>query len=433
MKLTIIGGGSFFTPLLLKGLAAFRDEFRVEQIALLDINQSNVERIAAYCRKLFDDISLYPVDLIPTTDHQLAIEGSDFIIFTIRVGGLPARVQDEKIPLKYGILGDETIGPGGFANALRTIPVMVDYAREIDLWSPDAWVIPFTNPEGILTEALTRHSRVKAIGLCTAPFGLLSGIARHLGVSRSRIRLDYIGLTHLGWVNGIELDGRNILPEVIHSTIAKKGYSSPYYPADMLTHLKAIPAHWFFTIVGRDYPHWFYHHRDVVEKQRNASLTRAEELITMQQEIAKQDFLSIPIKELEEKRRHQVLDEPVLSLISAIQNDKDDIHILDIPSAGCAPGFEPEMVIEMPARVNRSGAAPIAIKEIAPEVRGLMQMLKAYEQLAIEAAVTGSYDAALKALLTHPLVMAYDIAKPLLDDILEANRPFLPACWADTA
>jgi 6-phospho-beta-glucosidase len=432
MKLTSIGGGSYFTPLLLKGLAGFRDEIKVDQIALLDINQPNVERVAAYCRKLFDDIGLYPVDLVSTIDHQLAIEGSDFIIFTIRVGGLPARVQDEKIPLKYGIGGDETMGPGGFANALRTIPVMVAYAQEIERWAPDAWVIPFTNPEGILTEAILRHSHVKAIGLCTAPFGLLSGIARHLGVSRSSIMLDYIGLTHLGWVSAIRLDGRDILPEVVQTVLVREDYASPYYPADMLVHLKTIPAHWFFTMVGRDYPHWFYHHRQVVEKQRSAPKTRAEELIAMQQELANRDFLSIPIQELEKKRRHQVLDEPVLSLISAIWNNKDEVHILDIPNGGCVPGFEPEMVIEMPARVTRSGATPFAIQDLAPEVRGLMQMLKAYEQLTIRAAMSGSYDAAIQALLPHPIVMAYDIAKPLLDDILEANRPFLPDYWADT-
>ena len=428
MKLTIIGGGSFFTPLLLKGLKKYADEFEIDTVALLDIDEHGVNTIANYCENLFRELDLYPIKLTACTDHQSAIEGSDFIIFTIRVGGLKARAHDEKIPLKYGIVGDETIGPGGFSNSLRTIPVMVAYAKEIERWAPDAWVIPFTNPEGILTEAISRHSRVRVIGLCTAPYGLVDGIAKHLGVKRSDIRVDFIGLTHIGWVSGIYLNERNILPEIIQKAY-DMGLSSASYPIELLRYLKAVPAHWFFSLIRRDYPHWFYHHDKIVKRQKRARMTRAEKLMAMQKDLTSRDFQSIPIAELEERRGHRVLDDPIFSLVSAIHNNKNQVHIVDIPCGGCVAGFSPEMVLEMPARVGSQGANPIPIPEISPEVRGLMQLLKAYEQLTIEAAVTGSYEAALQALIAHPLVMSYEKAQPLLDEILAVNKAYLPDYW----
>ncbi len=428
MKLTIIGGGSFFTPLLLKGLVNFKEELQVDTISLLDIDRDRVQQIANYCQNLFNEISLYPVKLNASVDHRSAIEGSDFIIFTIRVGGLKARAQDEKIPLKYNVIGDETIGPGGFSNSLRTIPVMIAYAKEIERWAPNAWVIIFTNPEGILTEAIYRYSKVRVIGLCTAPYWLIDGIAKYLGVDRSRIRLDFIGLTHTGWVSGIYLDEKDILQDIIQSSLEKK-LSSTSYPIDLLSHLKAVPSHWFFSLLGRDYPHWFYHHEEIVERQKRAHMTRAEELMVIKKDISGMDFKEIPITELEKKRGHQNIDKPILSLICAIQNNKKQEYILDIPNNGYAPGFSPEMVIEMPAIVDSKGATPIQVTSISPEVRGLMQMLKAYEELTIDAAVTGSYDAALQALIAHPLVMSYKKAKPMLDEILTNNRAFLPNYW----
>lgn len=428
MKLTIIGGGSFFTPLLLKGLENFQDDFQVQEVALLDINSAAVEQVGDYSQKILNDRLDYPVKILPTTDYEEALSDSNYIIFTVRIGGLESRVKDEKIPLKYGVFGDETTGPGGFSNSLRTIPVFMDYARKIERLAPDAWVIPFTNPEGILTEALSDYSNVNVIGICTAPFALWDGLAKHIGVERSRVSLDLFGLTHTGWVRGIFLDGVDILPNFIHER-KKSNRDNALYPIEVIEKLDCIPAHWFYSLAGRSLPHWYYHRELLFDQQIEAGKTRGEELMEIMSEIPKDDLLALDIDELEKKRGHQVIDEPILALINALENDKNECHIVDVPNNGCVEGFKENMVIEMPARINSSGATPMPIKKISPEARGLMQSIKAYEELTIDAAIHGSYEKALRALLAHPLTMSFEIVKPMLDDILFANKEFLPDYW----
>ncbi len=429
MKLTIVGGGSIFTPLLLAGLEKFSGELTFSDVALLDIDLPAAERVAAFTRTSLARQAAAPPRILPTTDHQQAIEGSDFIVFTIRVGGLAARIQDEKIPLRHGIFGDETTGPGGFSNALRTIPVMIDYVREIERWAPRAWVIPFTNPEGLLTEAITRHSAVRAIGLCTAAYGLRLGAARLLEAEPERVQADLIGVTHTGWVRGVKLDGQEVLPGLVDRILSREAPGALYPPAVMRA-LEAYPAHWFYSLLGFEAPHFYYHARRVYERQIAAGQTRGEVLTERQREIQPRlDSPDFTIGELAALRGHQILDEPILALMSALHNDKEEVHIVDIPQQGAVPGFEPEAVLEMPARVDRSGAHPLPTAPLPPEVRGLMQMIKAYEELTIEAALSGSYGLAVRALLAHPLVQSYEIAGPLLDDILQANRPFLRGDW----
>lgn len=426
MKLTIVGGGSVFTPILVDGLRKFREELPVDTVALLDIDRPGVERIAAFTRRVLSEREGPPIHILDTTERQAAIEGSDFIIFTIRVGGLRGRIQDERIPLKYGILGDETTGPGGFSLALRTIPVLLDYARDIERWAPEAWVIPFSNPEGILTEALHRHSALRLVGLCTGPFGLKRGLARYLDVEPARLDLDFIGLTHLGWVRRVCLDGQDILPAIL-SQVRTRGGENKLYPPGLMDLLDTIPIHWFYALAGYEAPHWYYHRDRVVQRQREAGQTRGEELLGLQADLLPElEHGDLTVEELFKRRGHQVLDEPILSLISALHNDKGEIHIVDVPNGTSLRFFEPEAVLEIPARIDASGAHPLPIPDLAPEVRGLMQMLKAYEELTIRAAVEGSYACALRALLAHPLVMSYDIAVPLLDDILQAHTDYLP-------
>jgi len=430
VKLTIIGGGSIFTPLLLDGLHRYAQELPVAEVALLDLDLAATERVAAFTRRSLARHDAVLPTIVATREHQQAIEGSDFIVFTIRVGGLAARVQDEKIPLRYGILGDETTGPGGFSNALRTIPVMIDYAREIERWAPQAWVIPFTNPEGLLTEAITRHSAVRAIGLCTAPYGMRMGAARLLGVEPHRVQADLIGVTHTGWVRSVTLDGHEVLPDLVDRILSQEK-PGLLYPPRVMRALPAYPAHWFYSLLGIEAPHFYYHARQIFKRQVSADQTRAELLMKRQPELqARLESSDFTVEELAAQRGHQVLDEPILALMSALRNDKDEVHVVDVPQQGTVPGFEPEAVLELPARVDGRGAHPLPSKPLPAEVRGLMQMIKAYEELTVEAAVRGSYALALRALLAHPLVLSYELAAPLLDDILEANRPYLPEGWA---
>jgi 6-phospho-beta-glucosidase len=429
MKLTIIGGGSIFTPLLLDGLPRFADELPIDEVALLDIDLGAAQRAATFARRSLSGHGARLPEILPTVDPREAIESSDFIVITIRVGGLQARIQDEKVPLRHGILGDETTGPGGFSNALRTIPVVVDYARQIERWAPQAWVIPFTNPEGLLTEAMTRHSSVRAIGLCTAPYGLRLAGAAYLGVEPARVRVDWIGVTHTSWVRGIAVDGVEVLPDLVGRLLSQSS-ASPLYPAGIVRALTAYPAHLFYGLLGREAPHFYYHARRIAELQRSQGLTRGETLLSRQAEILHRlETPDFTIEELRGLRGHPILEEPILSLLSALHNDRDEIHVVDVPHGGAVQTFAAEAVIELPARIGAQGAQPLPVGPLPAEVRGLMHMIKAYEELTIEAAVSGSYAAALRALLAHPLVMAYDVVVPLLDDILAANQPYLPPTW----
>lgn len=429
MKLTIIGGGSIFTPMLLKGLEHFDAELPIRQVSLLDIDDARVQRISSFTRRNLEESRLSHLDIFPTTDHQKAIKDSDFIIITIRVGGLEARVKDEKIPLKYGIFGDETTGPGGFSNCLRTIPILLEYASEIEKWAPDAWVIPFSNPEGILTEAFSRYSNVKVIGLCTAPFGMKQGVGQLMGIDPNNIELDYFGITHTAWVRGIRDGNQDILPGLL-AMVEKQAPRHPLYPLEVMRFLDMYPAHWFYTLAGHEAPHWYYHNEILYDRQKKKGKTRGEELLDVKDEMTgylnDEDFT---IRDLKDMRGHQVLDVPILSLLSAIANDKGERHIVDIPCGGVVDGFDPGSVLEIPAQVDSKGAHPLPMDPISAEVRGLVQMIKAYEELTVEAAASCSYSKALQALIAHPLVMSYGIAKPLLDDILAANKAYLPSRW----
>ncbi len=428
MKLTIIGGGSVFTPMLADGLHKFTRELPVEEIALLDIDEKTLSTIVPFTERTLAQRNLGDVAVTATTDRQEAIEGSDFVVFTIRVGGMEARVRDEKIPLKYGIAGDETTGPGGFSNALRTIPVMVDYARDIERWAPDAWVIPFTNPEGLLTEAISRATGIQVIGLCTAPYGMWKGISAYLGVDPSRVSVEMLGVTHTGWVRKILVDGSDVLPRIVEEALSK-GAINELYPAEVIGALDAIPGRWFYALLGYETPDFYYHHDRVYQKQQEAGKTRGEVLIEMRKSFPDLSDENTTIQDLFNWRGHQIMDEPILSLMSAIWNDKNEIHVVDVANNGALEYFDPRAVIEMPAVIGKSGARPQPIEGLSPEVRGLMQSIKAYEELTVRAAVEGSYALALRALIAHPLVMSYEIAKPLLDDILAANEGLLPAYW----
>jgi 6-phospho-beta-glucosidase len=417
--------------MLLNGLQDYRDELQFDQIVLLDIDTEALNRITAFMHRSLSPALLDRIDILPTTDHREAIEGSDFIVITIRVGGMAARVQDEKVPMKYGILGDETIGPGGFSNALRTIPVLLDYAREIEQWAPEAWVIPFSNPEGLLTEAISRNSAIKVIGLCTAPFGMKQGLGKMLDLDPDLIELDYFGVTHTAWLRGIKVDGRDMLPTLLEK-VAKSDIADELYPQAMMQAIDMYPAHWLYTLAGYEAPHWYYHHNRVFKRQIEAGRTRGEELIEKQGEMLELlENEKSTIADLTKMRGHQVLDVPILSLLSAIANDKSERHVVDIPCGDAVQGFPPDMVLEIPARIDASGAHPIPVDPLPAEVRGLVQMIKSYEELAVRAAVGYSYDLALRALIAHPLVLSYDIAIPLLHDILIANKPLLPDAWHD--
>ena len=414
MKVTVIGGGSTYTPELTDGFIKRAGELAVDTIVLMDIDEKRLEIVGGLAKRMMRKAGL-PTKIVLTTDRREAMEGADFVISSIRVGLMEGRILDERIPLKYGVVGQETTGPGGFAMALRTIPVMLDYAKDIVKWSPNAWLINFTNPSGIITEAVSKYSEAKVIGLCNVPINMLGGIAKALNVEEKKILLDYVGLNHLSWIKGVYLEGKDVLPEMIE----KMKELAEGFDLELIKTLHMIP-NWYL--------HYYYDTDKVVEEMKKAKKTRGEETLEIENkclEIYKDQNLEEKPKLLE-KRGGARYSDAALSLVSAIVNNKNEIHIVNIPNKGAIKDFSNNAVVEIPAIVNSTGPHPITIGEVPPEIEGLMHAVKAYEELTIEAAIRGSREMALKALLIHPLVPSFDVAKKILNDLLEAHKKYLP-------
>jgi len=421
LKVGVIGGGSSYTPELIEGFIKRRDELSVSRITLMDIDQGRLDIVGGLAQRMVKRAGVV-TEVVLTTEQRAALEGADFVITQLRVGGLEGRARDEKIPLEFGIIGQETTGPGGFAMALRTIPVMLNLAGEMDTLSPNGWLINFTNPSGLITEALNRYSSVRSIGLCNGPITMRNRIADDLGVDGERIWLDYFGLNHLAWIQRVLLDGQDITDDLLAKIVETPGQTALLdfdFDKKLIAALGMIPS---------GYLRYYFHTDRVLKQMQQAGRTRAEVVMEIDQELM--NLYSAP--ELKEKpkvleqRGGAWYSDAAVALISAIVNDKNEVHIVNVPNCGALKGLADEAVVEIPALVNRSGAHPLVIGEMPLAVRGLVQAVKAYEELTVDAAVTGSRQTALLALVAHPLVPTADVAEQLLARILEANRAYLP-------
>jgi 6-phospho-beta-glucosidase len=356
------------------------------------------------------------IALSTTTDRSEALDGADFVVAQLRVGGLAARALDERIPLEYGVIGQETTGPGGFAKALRTIPVMLDIARDMVRLAPEAWLINFTNPSGLITEALLRHSDVKAIGLCNVPINMLRTIAELLAVDPKRIELDYVGLNHLSWARHIWLDGEDVTARVLEAggDWGDEGFSNSF-----LQQLGMLPNY---------YLRYFVHPDHVLEEMRSSDSTRAEYLQTVEAELLKL-YTNPNLHEkpaLLDTRGGAYYSTAAVELIRAIAQDRREVHIVNVQNGYALPDLPPASVVEVPAMIGKRGAHPLDAGRLPASIRGVVVSVKAYEELTIQAAVTGSDDVARMALLSHPLVPSWDVAVALWDALKAAHRDYLP-------
>ncbi len=421
LKICVIGGGSTYTPELIEGLIERQAELGLATVTLMDIDEDRLRVVGGFAKRMIRAAGS-PIELILSTERKEALEGADYVISQIRVGGNVQRIVDEKIPLRFGIVGQETTGPGGFAKALRTIPVMLSIVADMERLSPQAWLINFTNPSGLITEALIKHSKAQVIGLCNLPINMIHAVAGYLGVSPQRVRLDYVGLNHLSWAKGVYLDGRQVTREVLTKAItearqAAEGHS-PFSP-ELLEALGMLPCY---------YLRYYYHHDEVLEEQRKADKSRGEEVQEIEERLlamyADPHLVSKP-KELE-KRGGALYSTAAVSLIAAIVGNKNEVHIVNCRNRGAIADLPEGTVVEVPCLVGAAGATPLTVGYLPVAIRGLIQAVKAYEELTIEAAVTGDQKTALKALLNHPLVPSFEVAKALLNAILEANSDYLP-------
>lgn len=415
MKLTFLGGGSSCLPEIIDGLIKRSNKIPVDDLFLMDVDEERLDILGGLTKRMLKKAGL-ETEVSLTTDGKEAIEGSDFIISLVRVGFMQGRILDEKISIRHGVIGQETTGAGGLSNALRTVPVMVEYAKTVERWAPDAFFLNFTNPSGIVVEAMTKYSKAKVIGICNSNFYGVVQIAEILNVDRTKLYYDFVGLNHLNWIRHIFLNGEDLLPNFLNSlTELFSGFN-----AELLKNIKMVPS---------GYLRYYFYPDRMFEKMKHAKETRGEvvdRLVKRSLEAFKDPSVNERPKILDERMGTLGMAELSLSVLQAILHDENTPHLVHVPNKGALKDLKDDQVIEVNAVVNREGAHLKDVGSLPPEIRGLVQCIKAYEELAIEAAMKGSRDIALKALLLHPLVPSYDVAKPLLDDLLEAHREYLP-------
>ena len=413
MKITIVGAGSSYTPEILEKLSEMREELPVTSIALMDLNEERLNIVSGFCERYAKHLKL---DIVfeRTTKLEEALPGSDFLIVQIRVGGNTARVNDEKIPLSFGLVGQETTGAGGFMKALRTIPAMLEIAHAVEKYCPDAWIVNYTNPTGIVAEAVNKYSNAKIAGLCAGGFNGRNWTSRALNVDRNSVRYDLIGLNHLNFAYNITVKDKKLTPEEFEIVAKYRGEQD----AELCINIGALPA---------PYLQYYYHTSKRIKELSEKELSRAQEVLLVEEEVyrdyADPNCCTKPASIV--KRGGGGYSEIALGLISAIYNDKDTWITVNVPNNGTVDWLPDDAVIETACMVNASGIRPLNVSPAPKAVRGLIGAVKTYEQLAVEAAVTGSVKTAELALLAHPLVGDWEIVKEMLPKLLEANKQWL--------
>jgi 6-phospho-beta-glucosidase len=414
VKVTVVGGGSTYTPELVEGFVTRADRFPLDDLVLLDVNPERLEVVGGLAERMLAKAG-YDGALTLTGDRDRALEDADFVVVQLRVGGQAARYLDETIPPRFGCVGQETTGPGGFAKALRTVPVVLELAEEMSKrGAPGAWFVDFTNPTGLVTQALLDEGH-RAIGLCNVAIGFQRRFAQAFGVEPERVELEHVGLNHLSWERAVLVDGVDRLPEILSTRIDLLADETP---AELIRALGAIPSY---------YLHYYYLTDEVIERQRTER-TRAEEVMDIEAGLFElyrdPDLAEKP--QLLERRGGAFYSEAAAQLITSLHEGTGDLQVVNVRNEGALPDLPDDAVVEILARIDRDGAHPIPVAPLPSEMLGLVEHVKAYERLAVRAATTGDRTIALKALMTNPLVRDYRTAVPLLEALLEANRQHLP-------
>jgi 6-phospho-beta-glucosidase len=421
VKIAVVGGGSTYTPELVDGFASRQNELPIDQLTLLDVDDRRLDIVGGLAQRILDRRG-WGGRLSLTQDRHDALEGADFVIIQLRVGGQKARYVDETLPLRFGCIGQETTGPGGFAKALRTVPLVLELAEETAArGTPGAWIVDFTNPVGIVMQALLDEGH-RAIGLCNVAIGLQRSFASMFDVPPGRVQLEHVGLNHLTWDRRVLVDGVDRLPELLDNH-AEELAEEADVPAELIQLLRMVPSY---------YLHYFYM-TDEVLKEQLGGRTRAEEVMEIERELLEMyaDPALSEKPKLLEQRGGAFYSEAAAQLIASLHADTGDVQVVDIRNDGTIPGLPDDAVVEVAATIDSKGAHPLAVEPLEPEIGGLVQQVKAYERLTVRAATSGDRGAALKALVVNPLVADYPVAAPLLEDLLAANRDYLPRFFSD--
>ena len=422
MKVCVVGGGSTYTPELIEGLLCRREELELHQIHLVDVDADRLGVLGPLARRMSERVD-DAVSVVWGTDRRAGIANSTFVVSQMRVGGMAARERDEQLGREFGLVGQETVGVGGFAKALRTIPVALDIAADIERLAPDATLLNFTNPAGLVTEALCRHTDVTTIGLCNVPWTIKASVARALDVDPATVVFDYVGLNHLSWVRRVEVAGVDRTAEVLaglRERVVRQtpdGDGEPSWTAEAIDTIAAIPNSYLR----------YYYETDAWVRHQSTRPTRASAVMALEESLleryADPDLTGKPAELAE--RGGAYYSEAAAALMADIATDSGAIHVVNTPNHGAIPGLPGDDVVEVSAVVNASRIEPIHVPELRADVDALVRTVKDFELLTVQAAVDGDHDAAIRALITNPLGPSITRAPHVWNRLLELNAGLL--------
>lgn len=428
LKIVTIGGGSSYTPELVEGFIKRHKELPVKELWLVDIEEGKhkLEIVGSLAKRMVKKAGI-DMKIHLTLDRREALKDADFVTTQLRVGLLEARIKDESIPLSHGVIGQETNGAGGLFKALRTVPVILDIIKDVEELCPNAWIINFTNPTGIITEAVFRYTNFKNyIGLCNVPIGMRNGIAKLFDVDNERIQMDFAGLNHMVYGLNVSLDGEDItkkaIEKFVHSKLTMQNIKDIEFNADFVKNLGLIPC---------PYHRYYYKTKEMLDEELNefakgkARGQVVKELEDQLFELYKDENLDIKPPQLE-KRGGAYYSDTACNLISSIYNDKRDIQVVNTLNNGAIRNFKDNQAVEVSSVITKNGPKPLSIGYLPDAVDGLVSQIKSFEILATKAAVYGDYDAAYVALCINPLIPSDDLAKIILDKMMKAHKDYLP-------
>lgn len=428
IKIVTIGGGSSYTPELVEGFIKRHKELPVKELWLVDIEEGKhkLEIVGNLAERMVKKAGV-DMEVNLTLDRREALKDADFVTTQLRVGLLDARIKDERIPLSHGVIGQETNGAGGLFKALRTVPVVLDIIKDIEELCPNAWLVNFTNPTGVISEAVFKYTNFRRyIGLCNVPIGVKNGMADILEVEKDRVEMDFAGLNHMVYALNVRLDGKDITKEAIEkfvtSSLTMQNIKDIPLNADFVRALGVIPC---------PYHKYYYKHKEMLEEELEGfkdGKTRGETVKALEDdlfELYKDENLAVKPPQLE-KRGGAYYSDAACNLINSIYNDKKDIQVVNTLNNGAIRDFREDSAAEMSCVITKEGPKPLSVGYLPVAVSGLVTEIKAFEILAAKAAVEGDYNAALQALCINPLIPSDDLAKTILDEMMEAHKEYLP-------
>ncbi len=428
MKVAVIGAGSSYTPELINGFLERVEQFPMTELRLMDVLPERLEIVGGFAQRMVEARGA-PFRVVLTTDQRAAVDGVDYVTTQMRVGWMEARRADEYLGLRHGLIGQETTGVGGMAKALRTIPVLLSIARDMEELAPGAPLINFTNPAGLVTQALSQYApNVQAVGVCNVAYNMKMLLLERLAAqgmeaNPEQAQLNTLGLNHLTWHRGFTVDGEEMWPHIIPGYVAElRGEDDPIWAPDLVETMRVIPNY---------YLEYFYETGRMLAKQEAWPPSRAEEVMEIEAELLAQyaePERSEPPEGLMQ-RGGAYYSTVATQLLTAHYNDLHEMHVANVRHGGAVPGWPEDWVLEMPCDVSRAGVKPLPAAPLPPALFGLLSQVKMYELLTVEAAVHGDRTAAYEALIANPLGPSATDAKAVLDDMLETHRAYLPQFW----